>query len=77
MQLVTQQWTIGMWAMQQFHHKTKKQSFQAMYYPCVAVNMGLVYLLARRNPQAMATLKGLMSKQQQQRNNTFKPQNKL
>ena len=37
-------WIGGFWAMNKFHHKTKKQEFLIPYYLCVAGNMvGLGY----------------------------------
>ncbi|GAQ89038.1 hypothetical protein KFL_004810110 [Klebsormidium nitens] len=40
-------WIGGMWAMQQFRHKTQKKSFQEKYYASVAGNVAALTLGSR------------------------------
>lgn len=42
-------WVGGLYAMDKFHHKNKKKSFQQVYYSSIAVNLGILGLIGFKN----------------------------
>lgn len=42
-------WIGGFYAMEKFHHKNKKKSFQQVYYTATACNFGLLALVGFKN----------------------------